>query len=282
MACHAGDAVIEHDGRNRRTVVLRGEDSSDAGMEERGVTKNGADAPLETGLLHAGGVSDGCTHADGRIHRIKRRERAERIAADIASDRCTKLVERVEYAAVSASGAEHGWARRKRLRRSLQSLRHGDILENLMTESLNTIRIEFEHVHFRLMLDNLDTHCTDLLLKERIKFLDDEQTVHALREGRDKIARERIRPAELQHGEFRECLLHVLIGDAGGRDAERGVALLDAVELRFRGSLGHGLGALLSVEAVSTGEHRHRDRLGDVLLVGNQRMRGGIELAELH
>ena len=289
MACHRRDAVVENDGRHGRSVVERGENPRDAAVEERRIAQYCADASLEAGLLHAGGVADRRAHADGRVHRVEGRKRSERVAADVSRDGRAELVEDVEDAAVPASRAEHGRTRRKPLR-DLLRLRLRHIPEYLVAEVLQAVGIELKHVELCLVLDHLDAHRLDLVLEERIELLYDKNLLHALRELRDKGLRKRIRPAELEDLAVGEYLLDVLVRNGRGDDAEalglRGHldalrGLHDLVELRAVRLLLHRLGALLRVEAVSAGEHRNGDVLRDVLAVGNKRMRGGLEVAEL-
>ena len=151
-----------------------------------------------------------------------------------------------------------------------------------MAQVLKPVGVELQHVQFRFVIDHLYAHCANLLFEERVELLDDEKLLNRLCEVGDKRLGERIRPAKLEDGELRENLLNVLIGDCARDDSEIGAPLLDAVHVRRDGSRLHRRRALLRGETVSAREHRHGDMLGDVALVGNQRMRRGIEVPQLH
>ena len=58
--------------------------------------------------VHAVERIDGCAHADAGVHQAERSHRAERIAADIASDSDFELLESIEQTSVRTSGAEYG------------------------------------------------------------------------------------------------------------------------------------------------------------------------------
>ena len=165
-------------------------------MKERRVSEDRADAAFEARLLHARRVADRGAHADGGVHRIEGRERAQRIAADVARHRRAELVKRVEDTAVSAAGAKNRGTAGKRL---VDLLRLGlrNVAEKLVPKVLDTVGVELEHVEFGLVVYDLDAHRADLILEERVEFLDDEELLHGLRELRDKRLRKRIRPAEL-------------------------------------------------------------------------------------
>ena len=280
MARHGRDAVVEHDRRHRRAVVVRAQDAGDAAVEERGVTEHRADAALLPGLLHAGGIADGGAHADRRVHRVEGRECAERVAADVARHGGAELGERVEDAAVAAARAENRRTRRQRGVR-LHDLRLRDVLQQLMAEVLQAIGIQLHHVELGLVALHLDAERLDLVLEERVEFLDHKHVAHRLRELLHEVRRERVRPAELQHRELGEDLLHVLVRDAGGDDADLLLARLDAVELALARRLGHLGAAFLCGKALTAGERRHGDRVRDVLLVGDDLVRRGLEVAEV-
>ena len=155
----------------------------------------------------------------------------------------------------------------------------------------SVVGVELVHIEFRLVRENLEPHRLDLLFEERIELLHDEQLLDGLRELRDERLRKRIRPAELQNLAVGENLLHVLVRDGRGDDAEslrlRGNlyalrGLHDLVELGAVRLLLHRLGALLRVQAVLAREHRNGNVLGDVLLVGDERMRRWLEITEFN
>ena len=286
---HRSDAVVENYGRDGRSVVERGEDSRDARVEERRIAQYCADASLEAGLAHASRVADRRAHADRRVHRVEGRKRAERVAADVAGDSRAELVENVENAAVTAARAEDRRTRGKPFRR-LRDLRLRHIAKNLVAEVLHAVGVELVHVELGLVLDYLYAHRLNLLFEEWVELLDDEQLLDGLRELRDERLRKRIRPAELQNLAVGEYLADVLVRNGRGDDAEplrlRGDlyalrGLHDLVELGAVRLLLHRLSALLRVQAVLAREHRNGNVLGDVLLVGDERMRSGLEVAEL-
>ena len=182
---------------------------------------------------------------------------------------------------MTAPRAQHGRTRRQR-RVGLPRLRFGHVAEKFVPQVLQAVGVEFEHVEFRLVLDDLQPECLYLILKERIEFLDDEQTVNRLREVLDQCLRERIRPAEFQDRVFREDFAHVLEGDRRGDDAEFLLAGDDAVQLRLTRGLLHRKRPLLRGKAVSAREHWHGNRLADVLHVGDEFVRLRVEVPEIH
>ena len=214
-------------------------------------------------------------NVESRVHRVEGRERAERVAADVARHRGAELVQDVEDAAVSAARAQHGRTGRKG-RIGLRRLRLRHVLQEFVAEVLETVRIELEHVELGLVALHLDAERAHLALDERVEFLDHEHVAHGLRELLHEFGGEGVRPAELEDGELGEHFLHVLVCDAARDDADLLLARLDAVELRAGGGAGHFLLALLRGETLPARERGHGDRVGDVLHVGDDRVRRGM------
>ena len=153
---------------------------------------------VPNGVLHPRRVADGRSHADRRIHRVEGRERAERVAADVASDGGLELRKDVEDPPVAAAGAKDGRARGKRLRRGRGLDGRLDVAEELVAEILQAVGVELEHVKLRLVVLDLDPHRADLLFEEGIELFHDDEALHLRREVGDELLRERIRPAELE------------------------------------------------------------------------------------
>ena len=112
---HRGDAVVQDRDRAAAGVIDGIHEPGESRVGECRVADDGNDRPLRqpAGQLHTVRHADGRTHAHARIHRGKRPERSERVAADVAGDHGLELAKRVEHRAVRAAGAHQRRPRRQ-------------------------------------------------------------------------------------------------------------------------------------------------------------------------
>ena len=106
---------------------------------------------------------------------------------------------------------------------------------------------------------------------EGIEFLDDVEAVHLGGEGADALDGQRVDHADLEDAGVGEGLAHVLVGRAGGDEADLRVAQLLAVEVAGLGVLAQFLDVLFHHHVALDGHGGHGDVLLRVLDVGAQR-----------
>ena len=94
-------------------VVDHVDETGDAGMEEGGVADHGHGLLLHAleskALGHAVGGRDAGAHADAGVHGRERRQRSERVAADVAGDMELELGKHGVEAAVGTA-RDRTWA----------------------------------------------------------------------------------------------------------------------------------------------------------------------------
>ena len=228
------------------------------------------------GLVEAVEAADGAAHAQGHVHGGQRGHCTQGIAADVAHDGALVLVQGVEQAPVGAAGAHDGGTGGDDVLQSLAGMYRAPQLGG--HQVLGELALQGEHV----LAQHVQADFPAVVLQEGIQLLHHGQFVHRSSEVQDLLLGQRPHHAQLEHRmAVSKDLLYVLVGGAGGEDAQGTVAaILQAVQWAGLGVLGQLPGALLHHRMAADGVAGHHDILGDVLLIGAD---GGLHtVAGLH
>ena len=272
VAGHTGDGVIENDDGRSRLVVGDVDETRDAGMHERRIADDGdgvVGVLLAGGLVEAVQAGDGRAHTDGRVDRLQRRGRAQRVAADVAEDGQLVLFERVEQTSVRTARAHDGRTRRDRLIEGVTGMdSHAELFGNIILAELADAAEQL------LARDILDADGAAVRLNDPVQLLHDDDLLHALCKRAELFDRQRMDHAELQNGVSAAAdLLDVLVARRGC-DKTNGVvgAVLHAVHVRRLCPRLQRERALLDDGVPRPGAGGHHNEFGDVLLIGDGRV----------
>ncbi len=272
---HRRGAVVQDDGHRVALVVGHVQQGRQAGVEEGGIADDGSVLLGDAGLAHPVGLANAGPHAATGVQSRKGRQKAQRVAADVAVDHQLELVGGHKHTAMRAARAEQGRARRqgrrlwrfgfrRRDRRGLgqqpglyRALAHDGGIE-FATEGENA-----------LALDG-DAHQADALFDERIQLFDDDQPLHPVGKLADRALGQGIGHPQLEERGLGEHLPGVLVGHAVGDDAQAGVAHLDLVVRKAVGVFGDLGEAFLDDRVPPPGVARHHDVFGAVDAVVRQ------------
>ena len=212
-------------------------------MREGGVADHG-DGGIHAGVGGSLGHGDGRAHVHATVDGAERRQRAERVAADVAEDAGVgifgrHLVQGRVDVAVAAALAELGRARREvaGVRESgtaLHAERRGDAVGRQLAHARQfAAQAAGNGIFFA-------EDAADLLLHEGLAVLDDEDAAALCRELADFLNGQRIL-RNLHDGDAgRNRLLHIIIGNACGDHAEVGIRMRGDLQPVERGLLRAG------------------------------------------
>src|SRR5450631_2790055 len=159
------------------------------------------------------------------MHGTQRRERSQCVTADVAGNKYLELAQYAEEPTMGAAGTEGrgtlGKAGNRLENRShcLAGCRPDDVGADLATVG-NPVLADIDP----------NTHGSNLLLKDAVHLLDDHETLDLVGKRPNHFFRERVDQAELEDGGVGIGLLDMLIGNAGGKDAEVAVTHFNPVK----------------------------------------------------
>ena len=269
VAGHRGDAVVDDDERRGALVVDRVQQPRDAAVEEGRVADDADDGLPLARLLHAVRHREARAHAQDGVRARERRERAQRVAADVARDDHVEAREREEEPAVRAAGAERRRAGRevRRLRDGPGQGRQPELREERAAHLVQARGREFAAARDDVLAVAREAERADVLLEDGVALVDHEQAVDRRGEGAQQRVRERPPPADLEDRGVREDLRGVQGGDAVRDDAEGAPRAADhGVEVRLRGLGRLRVEALLDLAAQDSPVDRQRHELRHVAL----------------
>ena len=229
---HRRGAVVEDHDHALDLVVDGVDERRDSGVEEGRVADDADRGLAPERLVEAGHHADARAHAEAAVEREQRRQRAERVAADVAHRREAALAQRGVDGAVGAAGTEHGRpdrqaGRRLRRRRDPGRRRHDrapaprrlaqhERLERAEDELLVELAVGRDGG----LADHRQAQRAHLLLDERVELLDHGDTRDVVVQARDLGVGQRVRHAELEEPGLGKRLARIRVGDARGDDAE--------------------------------------------------------------
>ena len=207
------------------------------------------------------GNANAGAHAPAAMQRRQGRQKAQRIAANVAIDNKLELVGGHKHAPVWAA-----WAQERRARWQPLRLRRADRHRSFLRQQpgldrtlAHDGRVEFAAEGKDALALYRDAHQPDLVLDKRVQFFDDDQPVHAGRKIADHLLGQRPGHPQLEKAGIRKHLPGILVCHAAGHDAQRGVAHLDPVQRERLGKRLDLPDALLDhrVPAPSVARHHH-------------------------
>ena len=269
---HGRGAVVQHADGSASLVVHGGDQRRQARVRERRVADDAHDGTVvgaRPSQLEAMRHGNRRAHVDGGVHGGQRRQRAQRVAADVARDDGLEARELLEHQAVRAAGAERRRAAGQALgRRGMRGLREP---EGGADKAGGELAVGRQRARERGYRDAERAHALGQVLGGLLHHV---ERLHAPGEGAQRLGGQRPGAAQLEHRRVRQRLRHVLVHGTCAHDAHGAPAPHDLVIGAGLDPFPQRLHARELVAAARLGEGGHHDPLRRVLLVGLERRLG--------
>ena len=264
---HCGRAVVENADGARALVVNRGDKRRKAGMRERGVTDHSNDGTMlaiRERKLEAVGHRHGCAHVNAGVHRGKRRQSAQRVAANVARHNGLAARELLEDEAMRAAGAQR--------RRATRNVCLGGSVRGLGETESGADEPDRELAVARQGLGeggNIDSESGHSIGQIARRLLDDVERLNALGKRAKRLLGKRPCASELEDRCIGQPFQHMLGNRAGAHDANLVPAPNDLVVRAGLGPCRKRLDALELHLAARLRERGHHNPLCGVALIGS-------------
>ena len=265
---HGRRAVVEDADGARALVVNRRDKRRKARMRERGVADHSNDGTMlatRERKLEAVGHRHRCAHVNAGVHCGKRRQSAQRVAADVARHDGLAARELLEDEAMRAAGAQRRWATRNVcLSGRVRGLGETESGADEPDRELAIARQGAREAR------DIDPKRRDGIGQVARRLLDDVKRLNALSERAKRLLGKGPRAPELKDGRIGQPFQHMLGNRAGADDADLVAAPYDLVVRAGLGPFGERLDALELHLAARLRERGHHDPLRRVALVGSR------------